>query len=78
MNSFVREAYEQGAFTMIVDEFNTRTVANMMSRDQRACQYLPNNLADHRGRKIVAEKIAECAKNTHKRLGGRPRLDVGL
>jgi hypothetical protein len=47
---------------MITDEFDERTVANMDVALERSCQHLPAKLADHRGRKFIAEKIVECAK----------------
>jgi hypothetical protein len=55
---------------MIADEFDEKTIANMDVAMERACQHLPQKLADHRGRKFVAEKILECAKQHTQTLGG--------
>ena len=55
---------------MIADEFDERTVANMDVALERACQHLPPQLAGHKGRKFVAEKIVECAKKHTQTLGG--------
>ena len=46
---------------MIVDRFNDRTMANMEVALDRACLLLPTGSEKHRARRIIANKIIECA-----------------
>ena len=46
---------------MIVDHFNDRTMANMEVALERACLLLPTGSEKHRARRIIANKIIECA-----------------
>lgn len=55
---------------MISEEFNARTISNMDVALERACNTMPNLLAQHPARKYVAEKIVECAKTHTQTLDG--------
>jgi len=46
---------------MITDAFNRRTIANMEVALDRACLLLPTDGEKHRARRIIADKIIECA-----------------
>jgi hypothetical protein len=53
---------------MIEDRFDARTLANMNVALERVCQRRPDG-EDHRVRKIVAQRIIQCAKIVKKTLG---------
>ena len=46
---------------MITDSFDRRTMANMEVALERACLLLPTGSEEHRARRIIANKIIECA-----------------
>ncbi|XIA64141.1 hypothetical protein ACFIOY_35305 [Bradyrhizobium sp. TZ2] len=46
---------------MITDSFDRRTMANMEVALERACLLLPTGSDEHRARRIIANKIIECA-----------------
>jgi urease gamma subunit len=48
---------------MFAQEFNERAAANMEMALERACQRLPVNRNDHETRRLIAEKIIECARS---------------
>jgi len=47
---------------MLASEFNDRTFANMEVALQRACARLSPEFDDHKTRKVIAQKIIECAR----------------
>jgi len=53
---------------MIEDRFDARTLANMNVALERVCQRTPDG-EDHRVRKLVAQRIIQCAKIGKKTLG---------
>jgi len=53
---------------MIEERFDARTLANMNVALERVCQRRPDG-ADHRFRKLVAQRIIQCAKTGLKTLG---------
>jgi hypothetical protein len=46
---------------MIAEHFDRRTMANMEIALERVCLLLPTGSEKHRARKIIANKIIECA-----------------
>jgi hypothetical protein len=46
---------------MITERFNERTIANMEVALERACLILPAGGEKHRVRRLIANKILECA-----------------
>jgi len=55
---------------MIEDRFDARTLANMNVALERVCQRRPDD-EDYRVRKLVAQRIIQCAKMGKKTLGAR-------
>ena len=53
---------------MIEERCDARTLANMNVALERVCQRRPDG-ADHRFRKLVAQRIIQCAKTGLKTLG---------
>ena len=53
---------------MIEERFDARTLANMNVALERVCQRRPDG-ADHRFRKLVAQRIIQRAKTGMKTLG---------
>lgn len=53
---------------MIEDTFDARTLANMNVALERVYQRRPNG-EDHKFRKLVAQRIIQCAKMGKKTLG---------
>lgn len=47
---------------MIADTFDRRTMARMEIALERACLLLPTGSEKHSARRIIADKIIECAK----------------
>jgi|tagenome__1003787_1003787.scaffolds.fasta_scaffold19691677_1 hypothetical protein len=58
-----RELRSYGVRAMILDEVTKRTLANMETALERACDRLPSNLGNHEVRKSIALKILERAKS---------------
>ena len=46
---------------MLTERFNERTMANMEVALERACLLLPTGSEKHRLRRLIANKIIECA-----------------
>ena len=55
---------------MIVDRFDSRTLANMEVALERACKVLAVGSDQHGARRHIATKILECAESGNKTLGG--------
>jgi hypothetical protein len=55
---------------MIVDSFDSRTLANMEVALERACKVLAVGSDQHDARRHIATKILECAESGNKTLGG--------
>jgi hypothetical protein len=53
---------------MVEDGFDTRTFANMNVALERVCQRRPDG-EQHRLRKLVAQRIIQCARSGKKTLG---------
>ena len=54
---------------MLTTDFNDRILANMEVALQRACSRLSPEFDDHESRKLIAQKIIECARNGQTSLG---------
>ena len=54
---------------MIIDHFNDRTIANMEVALERACRRLPSGSDKHQTRRLIANKIVECANRGNTTLG---------
>lgn len=63
-----RVSVDSGAWTMIEDGFDARTLANMNVALERVCRQRTNG-EDYNVRKLVAEGIIQCAKEGRKTLG---------
>ena len=55
---------------MIVDSFDSRTLANMEVALERACKVLAVGGDQHDARRHIATKILKCAESGNKTLGG--------
>jgi hypothetical protein len=55
---------------MIVDSFDSRTLANMEVALERACAVLVAGSDRHEARRHIATKILQCAESGDKTLGG--------
>ena len=55
---------------MITERFNGRAIANMEVALERACLLLPTGSEKHRTRKLIANKIIECANRGDTTLSG--------
>jgi hypothetical protein len=47
---------------MIVEQFNSRALANMEVALEQACKLLPAGAEQHENRRYIATRILECAK----------------
>ncbi|MCK1393972.1 hypothetical protein [Bradyrhizobium sp. 1] len=54
---------------LIAEQFSERTISYMDMALESACMALPTTFAHHSARKVVAEKIVECAKVRRQTLG---------
>jgi hypothetical protein len=54
---------------MITEHFNDRTIANMEVALERACLLLPADRDKHQTRRLIANKIIECANRGETTLG---------
>jgi hypothetical protein len=61
---------------MIVEGFDSRTLADMEVALERACKTLSVGAGEHSVRRHIASKIFECAASGDKTLGGL--TDAGL
>jgi hypothetical protein len=55
---------------MIVDNFDSRTRANMDVALERACALLPAAAEQHENRRYIASRILKCAEGGDATLGG--------
>jgi hypothetical protein len=55
---------------MIVESFDSRTLANMEVALERACKVLSVGAEEHSVRRHIASRILECAESGDKTLGG--------
>ena len=53
---------------MIEDRFDARTLANMQVALERVCRQRPNG-EHHKVRRLVAQRIMQCAKRGKRTLG---------
>jgi hypothetical protein len=53
---------------MIEERFDSRTIANMNVALERVCRRRADG-ADHKVRKLIAQRIIQCAKRGAKTLG---------
>jgi len=54
---------------MIIDHFDDRTIANMEVALERACRRLSSGSDKHQTRRLIANKIIECANRGDTTLG---------
>lgn len=57
-------------FTLTLERFNERTLANMEVALTRACESLPEGSDGHEARRYIASRIIECAEGGDPSLGG--------
>jgi hypothetical protein len=55
---------------MIMESFDSRTLANMEVALERACMILSLGAEQHRARRRIASQILKCAKSGDRTLGG--------
>jgi hypothetical protein len=55
---------------MITERFDSRAMANMEVALERTCLLLPTGSEKHRTRRLIANKIIECASRGDTTLGG--------
>jgi hypothetical protein len=56
--------------TMIAENFDSRTRANMDVALERACQLLPAGAEQHENRRYIASRIVDCAEAGDVTLSG--------
>src|SRR3954467_13970224 len=54
---------------MLVDEFDTTTVANLKEALERTAELFPERLSDHPSRSWLARRLLEIAKKGQTRIG---------
>jgi hypothetical protein len=54
---------------MIVEDFDSRTIANMEVALERACKMLSIGAEQHEYRRYIASRILECAQRGESTLG---------
>jgi hypothetical protein len=55
---------------MIMERFDSRTLANMEVALEQACKILAVGAEEHRCRRHIADNILACAKRGDRTLGG--------